>query len=125
MFGRKLKSSIAEDNGRSTEFIRKKVYTDKTQCYECGETGHLSYKCPKNALGERDPPPKKIRKRKKDKANGTTDLSYYDSSSSDDEPVKKIVKDVGEEYEDLETLSAAIALEVMWSACPYGIQVSI
>lgn len=65
MFGRTLKSSIAKDNGRSTEFIQKKQYPDKSQCYECGDEGHLSYKCPKNALGERDPPPKRERKRKK------------------------------------------------------------
>lgn len=65
MFGRKLKSSIAVDNGRSTEFIRRKIYPDKTRCYECGEEGHLSYFCPSNALGDRHPPPKKERKRKK------------------------------------------------------------
>lgn len=59
MFGRKLKSSLAVDNGRSTEFIRRRNYPDKTKCYECGEEGHLSYKCPNNALGEREPPPKK------------------------------------------------------------------
>lgn len=65
MFGRTLKSSIAKDNGRSTEFIKKRQYLDKSRCYECGEEGHLSYACPANALGERQPPPKKERKRKK------------------------------------------------------------
>lgn len=65
MFGRRLKSSIAVDNGRSTEFIRRRTYPDKSRCYECGDEGHLSYSCPSNALGDRPPPPKKERKRKK------------------------------------------------------------
>lgn len=65
MFGRTLRSNLAIDNGRSVEFIRRKSYPDKSRCYECGEDGHLSYKCPKNALGERDPPPKKEKKKKK------------------------------------------------------------
>lgn len=29
------------------------------------DTGHLSYACPKNMLGERDPPKKKEKKKKK------------------------------------------------------------
>lgn len=61
--GRTLTASIAADNGRATEFIKKKVYKDKSRCYECGEEGHLSYECPRNFLGprERPPPPKKGR----------------------------------------------------------------
>lgn len=43
----------------------KQNYPDKSKCYECGEDGHLSYFCTKNLLGNRDPPPKKVRKRKK------------------------------------------------------------
>lgn len=57
--GRTLQASIAADNGRATEFIRKKVYKDKSRCYECGEEGHLSYECPKNFLGPRERPPAK------------------------------------------------------------------
>lgn len=63
MFGRTMKSSIAIDNGRSPEFIRKRQYTDKRSCYECGKEGHLSYKCPENCLGERQPPAKKKKKK--------------------------------------------------------------
>ncbi|KAK5647147.1 hypothetical protein RI129_002039 [Pyrocoelia pectoralis] len=90
MFGRVLKSSIARDNGRSVEFIRRKNYPDKSYCYECGEGGHLSYKCDKNLLGERSPPPKKIRKRKK---------------PQEEDGIENV------EDCDCETLSVAIAIE--------------
>lgn len=36
LFGRTVKASIAIDNGRATEFIRRRNYTDKSKCYECG-----------------------------------------------------------------------------------------
>ena len=36
MFGRTIKCCIANDNGRATEFIRRKNYPDKSTCYECG-----------------------------------------------------------------------------------------
>uniref|UniRef100_A0A1A7YYZ2 Zinc finger CCHC-type and RNA-binding motif-containing protein 1 n=1 Tax=Iconisemion striatum TaxID=60296 RepID=A0A1A7YYZ2_9TELE len=65
LFGRTVKASIAIDNGRATEFIRRRNYVDKSRCYECGDTGHLSYACPKNMLGEREPPKKKEKKKKK------------------------------------------------------------
>ncbi|OMO59428.1 hypothetical protein COLO4_34224 [Corchorus olitorius] len=61
--GRTLSASIAADNGRAPEFIKKRVYKDKSRCYECGVTGHLSYECPKNQLGPRERPvPKKGRR---------------------------------------------------------------
>ena len=90
MFGRTLKCSVAKDNGRAAEFIKRKVYKDKSFCYECGVcefihpfssllinyasinqlvcllqiSGHLSYQCPNNALGDRQLPQKKKKKRK-------------------------------------------------------------
>lgn len=62
MFGRTLKLSIANDNGRSVEFGKKREYPDKQRCYECGKDGHLSYECPDNVLGHREPPKKKNNK---------------------------------------------------------------
>nr|XP_002128081.2 zinc finger CCHC-type and RNA-binding motif-containing protein 1 isoform X1 [Ciona intestinalis] len=64
LLGRKLKCSIAKDNGRTKEFIKRKEYKDKSRCYECGDFDHLSYNCPKNKFGDREPPPKKKRSRK-------------------------------------------------------------
>ncbi|KAJ1524912.1 hypothetical protein ONE63_009770 [Megalurothrips usitatus] len=122
MFGRRIKSSIAIDNGRSTEFIRRRNYPDKGRCYECGEEGHLSYACSKNALGDREPPPKKERKRKKKEAEH--DLEKDDYFDSDDDyttqppklynahhTIRGDVEETDDEVEpDLETLSAAIRL---------------
>uniref|UniRef100_A0A1B6CXP3 Zinc finger CCHC-type and RNA-binding motif-containing protein 1 n=2 Tax=Clastoptera arizonana TaxID=38151 RepID=A0A1B6CXP3_9HEMI len=112
MFGRTLKCSIAKDNGRSTEFIRRKNYPDKTKCYECGEDGHLSYACPSNALGMRDPPPKKKKKKREHQIEGE---DYVDSDDDDDlflnkqETEPKVEDD--EVESDVETLSAAIKFE--------------
>ncbi|XP_074576297.1 U11/U12 small nuclear ribonucleoprotein 31 kDa protein [Curcuma longa] len=69
--GRTLAASIAADNGRAAEFIRRRVYKDKSKCYECGEEGHLSYECPKNQLGPRERPnPKRARRRAQDSSGG-------------------------------------------------------
>ncbi|XP_064399788.1 zinc finger CCHC-type and RNA-binding motif-containing protein 1-like isoform X2 [Halichondria panicea] len=70
LFGRTLKCKIADDNGRTTEFIKRRVYKDKTRCYECGEFGHLSYLCPKNTLGDREQPEKKKKTKKDTKQPG-------------------------------------------------------
>ncbi|KAI4487132.1 hypothetical protein M0802_012006 [Mischocyttarus mexicanus] len=116
--GRTIRSSIAVDNGRSTEFIRRRDYPDKSQCYECGKEGHLSYACSHNTLGPRDPPPKKVRIRKKNKTTVTHDTSYYDSDS--DEGLRKSKKSKNVDNDDtddncsdveMETLSAAIEQE--------------
>ncbi|KAJ0966590.1 hypothetical protein J5N97_023507 [Dioscorea zingiberensis] len=72
--GRKLSASIAADNGRATEFIRRRVYRDKSRCYECGEEGHLSYECPRNQLGPRERPnPKKSRRAAQSDGGGGDD----------------------------------------------------
>ncbi|XP_059181602.1 zinc finger CCHC-type and RNA-binding motif-containing protein 1 [Centropristis striata] len=99
LFGRTVKASIAVDNGRASEFIRRRNYTDKTKCYECGETGHLSYACPKNILGEREPPKKKEKKKKK----RAEEASHVEEEEEESE----------EEGEDptLDSLSQAIAFQ--------------
>ncbi|KAG4072411.1 hypothetical protein HA402_004343 [Bradysia odoriphaga] len=84
MFGRTLKASIANDNGRSAEFQIKRTYTEKRICFECGSDGHLSYKCPGNVLGNREPPPKKIRKKKKTNDEAAFDYWKDDSDSGED-----------------------------------------
>ena len=103
LMDRQLKCSIAKDNGRAEEFIRKRVYPDKSRCYECGEVGHLSYQCSKNSLGEREPPKKNRKSRKKD-------LKPPDQASADDEDDRE-----ASEGEDpaLDSLGAAIRYEVM------------
>lgn len=86
MGGRKITVKIAEDNGRSREFIKRKEYPDKSRCFECGEEGHLSYRCPKNALGTREPPPKKSRIRK-----SKTTKSESEEEQSDQETLSAII----------------------------------
>ncbi|TPP61736.1 Zinc finger CCHC-type and RNA-binding motif-containing protein 1 [Fasciola gigantica] len=49
LFGRTVKASIARDNGRAAEFIRRREYPNKSRCYECGGIRHLSYRCSRNA----------------------------------------------------------------------------
>uniref|UniRef100_T1GZ19 Uncharacterized protein n=1 Tax=Megaselia scalaris TaxID=36166 RepID=T1GZ19_MEGSC len=91
MFGRRIKASIAKDNGRHTEFVKKKTYEDKSRCFECGNFSHLSYKCPKNILGEREVPLKKerfLRKRKFNKQD--EDDEDLDEFVEDDDCVREI-----------------------------------
>ncbi|CAH1978087.1 unnamed protein product [Acanthoscelides obtectus] len=76
MFGRILKASLAKDNGRTAEFIRRREYPNKTRCFECGEFGHLSYKCEKNLLGEREMPAKKSKKKKSSKRKNQHQVKF-------------------------------------------------
>ena len=81
---RTLTASIAADNGRASEFIRRKVYKDKSRCYECGEEGHLSYECPRNQLGARErPAPKRSRRGQGERAVRKNDDDDDDGGGSD------------------------------------------
>ncbi|XP_033018581.1 zinc finger CCHC-type and RNA-binding motif-containing protein 1 [Lacerta agilis] len=105
LFGRVIKASIAIDNGRAAEFIRRRNYYDKSKCYECGETGHLSYACPKNMLGEREPPKKKEKKKRK--------KAIEEEEEEEEEEEIEGERESEEEGEDpaLDSLSQAIAFQ--------------
>ncbi|KAK0050231.1 zinc finger CCHC-type and RNA-binding motif-containing protein 1 [Biomphalaria pfeifferi] len=94
MFERTISCSIAKDNGRAPEFIRRREYLDKSKCYECGAKGHLSYKCPKNLLGEREPPPKKKKKRKFENEEESNDSDSNDmgTDSVNDESLAMAIR---------------------------------
>jgi len=91
--GRVLKVKIAVDNGRSKEFIKKRVYSNKSKCFECGEDGHLSYNCPKNITGVRIKPEKeKKKKKRKGMGDDGGDEDQFEEDGSGDDyapPVKK------------------------------------
>ncbi|GAV58937.1 RRM_1 domain-containing protein [Cephalotus follicularis] len=93
--GRTLSASIAEDNGRAPEFIKKRVYKDKSRCYECGLEGHLSYECPKNQLGPRERPVEKKSRRgfggKRDGGNQEEDLRVDGGDEFEDENWASVV----------------------------------
>ncbi|XP_065218678.1 zinc finger CCHC-type and RNA-binding motif-containing protein 1-like [Planococcus citri] len=100
---RTIKVSIANDNGRSKEFMKKRTYEDKSKCYECNAEGHLSYQCPMNSLGPRQPAKsnKKKKKPKRDKQPQVEDTM----TASDSEDDRQL------ENSRLETLGAVISLE--------------
>ncbi|KAL7586939.1 hypothetical protein Lser_V15G36410 [Lactuca serriola] len=84
--GRTLTASIAADNGRAPEFIKRRVYKDKSRCYECGEGGHLSYECPKNQFGPRErPQPSKRGRREGGGGGGGYRRSKEEEGGGDDD----------------------------------------
>ncbi|XP_019556028.2 zinc finger CCHC-type and RNA-binding motif-containing protein 1 [Aedes albopictus] len=98
MFGRTLKVSIAKDNGKTDEFAKRREYPDKSRCYECGEQGHLSYKCPRNVLGDKSPPRSaKVRnkgggKRRSDEMVGAIGSGSGWDSEEDDDRLRRIAE---------------------------------
>lgn len=99
LFGRTLKCNIAKDNGRAAEFIKRKIYKDKSFCYECGVDGHLSYQCPKNTLGDRDQPERKKRKRKHKEDNSPQE-DMWDDDEDDDFSLSEAIRLCQEEREE-------------------------
>ncbi|GFZ05865.1 RNA recognition motif and CCHC-type zinc finger domains containing protein [Actinidia rufa] len=49
---RTLTASIASDNGRASEFIRRKVYKDKSRCYECGREWSFVVRVSEESIGD-------------------------------------------------------------------------
>ncbi|XP_055851436.1 zinc finger CCHC-type and RNA-binding motif-containing protein 1-like [Episyrphus balteatus] len=89
LFGRTIKASIAKDNGRGTEFVKRREYTDKTRCYQCGEFGHLSYKCTQNVLGERVPQKPSNRKERTYRLRRHSETQVY-HQIEEDEPTTTV-----------------------------------
>jgi len=68
------RSSFEGENIRTKADVMNAGYVVKLKVLECSyfvqrnnilqEFNHLSYKCPKNQLGDREPPPKKKKHRK-------------------------------------------------------------
>eukprot|EP01112_Ceratiomyxa_fruticulosa_P019126 TRINITY_DN620_c0_g2_i1.p1 TRINITY_DN620_c0_g2~~TRINITY_DN620_c0_g2_i1.p1 ORF type:complete len:232 (-),score=60.57 TRINITY_DN620_c0_g2_i1:59-754(-) len=92
--GRKIKCSIAVDNGRTKEFMKKKVYTDHSKCWECGESGHLSYKCPKNVLGDREKPKNDKKERKRQALLASKNAENNPEEDDDDDDFSHLAKKV-------------------------------
>ncbi|KAM7541364.1 hypothetical protein Aperf_G00000031072 [Anoplocephala perfoliata] len=106
ILGRTIKASIAVDNGRAAEFIRRREYPDKSRCYECGESGHLSYACPNNLLGARPRPNSKKAERKARRLQPTSTVSKVQgpSENAGDEEGS----DAGNNEDNVDTWSAAV-----------------
>lgn len=95
MFGRTLRASIAKDNGKGAEFSQRREYPDKSRCYECGERGHMSYKCPRNVLGDKSPP-RKVRKKGEKRTQFGVAESAWDSDEDSDR-LRRIAEVQGQE----------------------------
>jgi len=108
MFGRTIKCSIAKDNGRASEFIRRKLYKSKEKCFECGEEGHLSYVCPHNLLGDRAPPVKKEKKKKSLLEKEKNVDKFGNEVDSDDDSPRHDDAVSHDSCPPLDTLAAAI-----------------
>lgn len=111
LFDRTIKCVIAKDNGRTAEFIKKKEYPDKSYCYECMEYGHLSYNCPNNFLGKREPPIKKEKKFRRSKNNSDEYYNNKGGKRKAEEEVYEEESDDDNQGEDLRLSSLSAVIE--------------
>ncbi|VUZ51042.1 unnamed protein product [Hymenolepis diminuta] len=116
ILGRTVKASIAVDNGRATEFIRRREYPDKSRCYECGETGHLSYVCPKNLLGAR---PRPVNNKKAEKKFRPPQFIFNVSKKRSREEDASVDPDIETEVgDDVDAWSAAVNYSIAFNDPP-------
>uniref|UniRef100_H3AHA7 Zinc finger CCHC-type and RNA binding motif containing 1 n=1 Tax=Latimeria chalumnae TaxID=7897 RepID=H3AHA7_LATCH len=94
-----ITASINSFKPGNVTVFEKEVQFNYNKFHLSGDTGHLSYACPKNMLGEREPPKKKERKKKKQQFEPNEEIEEAEMS-----------EDEGEDPA-LESLSQAIAFQ--------------